>query len=328
MRLTFHMPGFLLPGDAFADTTYDLSVPALSALLAYGCRQPWQGPSLPRLFGISHWPAAALRRHAAGLSCAGQWLCLDPVHFHVRRDGVFLCDPAELALNDDEAARLIAAIAPLFAPWGSLSASRPEHWELELREPPPPFLLALPERIGQRVPAGYPAGEAATPWRVALAEAQTVLHAHPVNRQREQQGRATVMSVWPWGAGALPEAVAADYTTVASEDETIAGYCRCLHIAHRPPPRRFIVDAGHWLVHLQDLVAPALRLDALAWRAALTRLEEDWFAPILQALRRARLRSFTLIATDGAEREGFTLTLTPWQAWRYWRRPCSLAELR
>lgn len=331
MRLTLFVPGLLLPGEVHADTVYDLAAPALALIAGRGRHSVLPADWLSAAFGLpAPLPAAALRRLASAEFAQGgdEWLCLDPVHWQVKREGVTLSDPAHLALDADEAAALIAAIQPLFADWGEIAASAPERWEMRLARPLALETRPLPETIGRRVDPRLPAGADGKTWRTLLAEAQTMLHAHPVNRARDARGQLPINSLWPWGQGALPPSARCDFTAAWSADPLVAGLCVFAGVPCGAPPDRFASAAGHLLCCNQSLATPARALDALAWRNALLALEEHWLAPVLATLRAGRLRELRLIGTRLGSADGaLSFTLRRGDLLRFWRRPRPLKDL-
>lgn len=329
MRLTLFVPGLLLPGEVHADTVYDLAAPALALIAGRGRRSGPSADWLAAAFGLAApLPAAALRKLGAGEAAKGQILCIDPVHWKVSREGVTLDDPARLALDAAEAEALIAAIQPLFADWGEIAASAPERWEMRLARPLALETRPLPEAIGRPVNPRLPAGADGKAWRTLLAEAQTVLHAHPVNRARDARGQQPINSLWPWGQGALPPSARCDFTAAWSADPLVAGLCACAGIPHGMPPDRFAPAEGHLLCCNETLTTPARALDALAWRNALLALDEHWLAPALAALRAGRLRELRLIGTRvGGAPATAGFTLTRGDLLRFWRRPRPLKDL-
>jgi hypothetical protein len=81
---------------------------------------------------------------------------------------------------------------------------------------------------------------------------------------------------------------------------------------------------GRELMVLAGLRAAAAVGDAGAWRERLAALERDWFAPLLDALRRERLGMVTLHAIG---RDGTIAAETTRQDLRYfWRRSKPLAR--
>lgn len=327
MQLTLLVPGLLLPPAIRPAILFDLAAPALALLLGRGERQPQPADWLPGAFGLtSPLPAASLRKVGAGETVDGDWLCLDPVQLRVAREGIALADPAGLELTADEAAALSATVAPLFADWGRLAASAPGRWELQLARPLALATRPLSDCIDRPVDVGLPGGTDGREWRRLIAEAQTLLHDHPVNRLRDSQGRPTANSLWPWGAGALPQKVATEFTAVLSDDPVVAGLCAQAGIPCQPPADRYAAASGRQLAIDTRLAAPARSLDAMRWREALLALEHDWLAPALAALKRGALAQLQLVGT-GADLPAVAFTLTRGGLWRFWRRPRALTEL-
>jgi hypothetical protein len=330
MRLTLCLPGLLLPRQALLDTVSDLQLPALMRLLGRA-RLHRDIPTAHYMRVMQRWeleelPAAALRLLGEGGDPrSDDWLCLDPVHLSVERRGVKLEDPAALALRPDEDAALRAAIAPLFAGHGELSASVPGHWYLRLTEPCHLVTRALPDAIGHYVDPALPGGHAGTPWRRLLAEAQTVLHHHPVNRAREAAGRPTVDHLWPWGEGRIEVGLKAPFDALWTRDEVLLGLALASGIPGREPPVGFETAQGNVAAILDDLAAPARDLDALAWREALSAVERDWIAPALDAVMRGRCTSLH-VAAFGSD-ASLDIDISRLDLLKFWRRPQPLARL-
>lgn len=330
MRLTLFLPGLLLPGQTLRDTAADLELPALSRLLGCGrLRRDSASGHYDRL--REHWtlaalPAAALRLCGEGGAPGGDdWLCLDPVGLSVGRRAVRLDDPATLALAAAEDAALREALAPLLAGFGELHGLTPGRWYLRLKQDCELVTQPLPEAIGYEIDPALPAGRDGARWRRLLAEAQMLLHDHPVNRLREAAGRPVASSLWPWGQGRLALPLAAPFSAVWSSDPAILGLARAADIPGRTPPARYEPAAGHTLAVIDELAAPARRLDALAWRETLADLEARWFAPLQAALRSGRCRRLQFEAFGPGTR--LALDVTPFDLWKPWRRPRPLAEL-
>lgn len=324
MHLTLLLPGLLLPVEILENITHDLSAPTLSLILGSGERRDARSDMPADAFGLGHLPAAALRKVGAGGTAPGEWICLDPVRWQVSAEGVTLDDPAKLELDAAESADLLAAVEPLFAELGELSASAPGRWELRLRKAVALETPSLHDAIHQPIDPSLPGGADGPAWRLLLAEAQTLLHAHPVNRRREAAGRPTVNSLWPWGQGRLPNDVPANYTAVWSDDPAVSGLCAHAGMSCQALPARYQTASGRALAMIDNLATPARTLDALAWRAALLALERDWLAPAL---------------TDGATLRlvGSRFGPVPAQVafefrrsdrLRFWRRPRPLTALK
>lgn len=329
MHLTLCLPGLMLPRQALHDTVYDLSAPAFSRLLGHG-RLMHTPPATLHDWQASRWnlpslPVAPLRLLGDGGNPGDHdWLCLDPVGFTIGRDGVrFAAKPLEL--DADEDAQLRTAVAPLFAELGELVGSEPGRWYL--RRSAPLELVTIPHVPGGDVDPMLPGGADGARFRRLLAEVQTVLHAHPVNRRRDDAGRPTVGSLWPWGLGRQPAAVDRPFNAVFAADPLPRGLALASGIAPALPPACFAdlpPAAGAVLVVLDDLGAPAQAFDALAWREALARLEQNWLAPLGAAVAAGRCR--LTLAAPGDE-GGIELTVARGDFWRFWRRPQPLTVL-
>lgn len=327
MQLTLFVPGLLLPNTVLNDIVFDLSVPTLSLLLGRGQRHELASDWLCDTFGLAPpIPAAALRK--VDNTDAGTWLCLDPVHFQVAREGISLADPAKLDLDAAEAALLIEAVQPLFADWGELSASSPAHWELRLSRSLLLETRPLPDAIGLPVDPALPAGLDGLEWRRLLAEAQTLLHAHPVNRQREALGKPLINSLWPWGQGNLPEKTQAGFDVAWSDDPIIAGLCAHTGIPCIAPPESFHPASGAVLSHVGYLAQAAQAYNAMTWRLGLLTLERDWLAPAIAALKKGDCDALRLVGTGvhGAPK-CVVFSLVRGNLWRFWRRPLPLTAL-
>ncbi len=353
MQLTLFVPGLLLPEEIRTDTVFDLTAPALSLLLGRGQRRELTPDWLAGAFGLaSPLPAAALRKVGAGLSQAnapkvgvtegnplfgtgktasGNWLCLDPVHLQVAREGITLADPARLNLTNAEADALIEAVAPLFAEWGTLSASAPACWELELNKPLDLTTCPLSDAISQPVDPDLPGGPDGQAWRRLIAEAQTVMHAHPVNRTREGLGQPMINSLWPWGYGSLPGEIQANFNVTWSNDPVLAGLCTLANLPCLAPPERWSPASGCVLAVMTGMEHPARTFDALAWRAALLAFERDWLAPAMASLKKRECRELRVIGTHIADITGpqrtVAFSITRGERWRIWRRPRPLTSL-
>lgn len=344
MKLTFYAPGLLFPPEVLETTVFDLDAPQLSRWLGLGIRRELPADWLLNEFGLDRLPSAAARKFGVtegDPSCgtdatkcpvagtaSGEWLCLDPVCWRVAAQGVTLDDPARLALSEEENAALLAAVAPLFAEWGVLSASAPGRWELQLQRPLKLETQPLAETIQQSVDPRLPGGADGPAWRRLLLEAQTLLHAHPVNLAREQAGRPTVNSLWPWGQGALPAKCLCDYAEVWSADAALAGLCRLAGAVCHPLPARFNLPGGNLLAQIDTLAAPARELDALAWRTALLSIEQDWLEPALAALKRGACSSLELIGTPANDSTAVAWALKRSDLLRFWRKPRPLSSLK
>lgn len=327
--LTLVVPGLIWPRQALADLSGDLPLPAFSLLLGRGrlsasAAMDASAMLATELGASAPVPAAALRRLAFGrVRDDADWLCIDPVRLRFEERSLVLDDPARLGLDDAEAEALAVSLAPTFEALGDIDRLAPQCWNLRLKKPAPAF-AALPPGIG-RAAAPLPAHADYRPWRQALNEAQMVLHAHPVNLAREAAGRPTVNSLWPWGGGRPQAAGHGRLDQLWAADPVLLGLATWHGIASRPLPERYEGVAGQAILALFDaLAAPARLGDALVWRDTLARLEADWLAPALAALRAGRLDRLRLLAPG--EHDSIELLVARRDLWKFWRKPRPLAE--
>jgi hypothetical protein len=287
--------------------------------------------------------AAAVWYGLGGDPAAGPaFLHLDPVHLRVTLEGSHLADPRELALQPEEVASLTAALnQELFTPEGAtLHAVTPEHWLLPLPEAPAMTTQPLEAWLGGDARAGLPQGPEAAAWHRRLNEAQMVLANAAANREREQLGRPAVNSLWPWGAGKLPEAPAQRrYARVYGGGAAAAGLARLTGSAAGEQPadyRQWRAEAGPEaeLVICDGARQAAARGDPEGKTAVLEQLDMAWLQPALADLKRGALGSLQLVlgppagsgpGPAGADAVGVVLRAP---AGRRWPRPgrCPVSE--
>ena len=333
MQLHLVVPGLLWPKDSVRETTQDLPLPALAALLGRG-RTEWQ-PSVPyehwlcRSFGVNadEPPCGALRALGDGIQPGMRsWICVDPVPLRVARDALIIGSPGELELTQPEADALVSTLNSHLAEVGEFVAPSPARWYVRLKRAAQIRTHPLSTIIGRSVEAFLPQGPGAREWRRVVNEAQVLLHNHPVNAAREEAGKPTANSVWPWGAGSLPSLVAAPARGVWSDNPVVRGLAKLASVPCRPVPRHADELAGvpsdGRLVLVEDLADAAHRLDPEGWRSAVAGLEQRWFAPLLAALPARQIHSLQLTALG--DEAILRVTLDPTELWKFWRRPKSL----
>jgi hypothetical protein len=164
-------------------------------------------------------PLAAQRARADGLAPgAGEgWGLLSPTHWHLGTEQVSMLDPEGLALDGDEARTLFASLQPLFADEGwQLHWGAATRWYLvhdDLARLP---TASLDRVVGRNVDLWLTSHALAGRMRRLQAEAQMLLHTHPLNAAREAAGRQPVNSFWLSGTGVARPAPAAD--TLQTDD--------------------------------------------------------------------------------------------------------------
>lgn len=317
-------PGRNIPGAAGRH-------PALQTLFARASQRP-QPAGIEalryRLFGYAlseshdHPDAWLSYQIDTGVVAPGPVLRADPVHLRADRTRLLLFDAGPLQIVPAEAGALAEAFNRHYAVAGlRLEFPVPTRGYLHLPRQPELRTTPVAQVIGRDVDTHLPAGHEARVWHRFLNEVQMLFHDHPVNRAREANGQSPINSLWLWGGGRPLAATANDWQHVWCTDPVVKGLARLNGIGYSPLP----ADAQGWLHEavgdrhlacLDGLRQAAAYGDAESWYAQLEGLERDWFAPLLQALRRGQLRELTLYPDDGHE-----YRITRWDLWKFWRRP-------
>lgn len=318
--LTLLIPGLRCPPAAEAVAALP-PLPALTRALARADRDAiailrGTGPTLVALAGLppGALPAGALTARANDQDGTGDWIRIDPVHLAADAGGVRLMYGAPLAIDEAESDALTTWLsAQLDAP---VHAAGARYWYTAHPQPDAelhPLDTALGTRIGPYQPHGA-GGSAMRKW---LNEVQMLLHQHPVNQRRTDHGEPAINSVWPWGAGALPDAAVWPFDASWADEPAVVGLAALAGTAAEPAAQRFDqADNGHRRFVLLPAVFEAGRLGAVEqWLDAMARLERDWFAPAVDALAAGRLGELTVHDGSGAR-----FTLRPPMRWRVWRR--------
>ena len=343
MRLTLLIPELLWPEPEDRDTFDRLDCPALCALLARGrlTRRPPQSleAALAGLFGHGEGaPHGAFRLLGetvrAGDAEKGRWISADPVHLHFHEDRLILAGSGRLDIAREEAEALAAQLNEHFPDLGRFHVAAAERWYLQLadasvfdefRAPP---LSAVAGRSIERL---LPEILSDIPLRRLVNEMQMLLHAHPVNRRRDDAGRMTINSLWLAGPGRLPARIESDFDGLWSANPLARGLARAAGVpAHPLPPdaAAFFEHAApgtQQLVVLEDLLGPVQYENGEAWRQAIAALERRWFAPLRKALASGRIERLRIEATTAYA----TLTWESGRAgqWKLWRRSRPLSEV-
>ena len=343
MHLTLIVPELIWPEPADHDALGGVACPSLEILLARGRRTRRAAQSLEATLADAFGqppgaPYAAFRRLGEAGTVADEsaacWLCCDPVHLRFHQEQLVLADSTSFAITDDEAQALAAELNRQLADRGRFHVAAPERWYLELADASLAAALDTPPLsavAGRRIDRLLPATAAARRLRALHNEAQMVLHAHPLNAQREKDGRLPINSLWLWGAGTLPERRASDFDGVWSSNPLALGLARAAGVpAHRLPVDALTLFAHaapdtSQLIVLEDLLAPVLYQHGEAYRSALASLEARWFAPLRAALRRGEIAQLHIAASTAYAALAWQTTRR--QQWQLWRRAQPLAAL-
>ncbi|MES2770674.1 MAG: hypothetical protein V4623_01630 [Pseudomonadota bacterium] len=285
---------------------------------------------------------------------ASLWLCADPVHLNFQQDKFIVVpgDQLELSLNAMQtlAADLNHSLAGLTEHIGlkaCLSPASAERWYLALTAPTASAYAELAHTLasakiqplshvaGQALQQPLPETKAARSLRKLLNEIQMLLHVHPFNTARSNAGQSTLNSLWLWGssAEALPIRLNSPFQAVWSTQTLAIGLARAAQIAQHNPPSTAaklfaqMQPGEHHLVLLEDLIDATQKQEAEAYRNTLGGLDQGWFAPLHQALRKRQLRRLNLISSSAyGNLHWHSTALDQWKIWRTTPSLCKLAK--
>jgi hypothetical protein len=321
MHCTLFIPHLLPSDDIARHAAGDLPLTALRKLLARArherlapvATEAW----LCQAFSVEKqldWPVAALTLLLDGVDPGTRyWLRADPVHLRLRRNQMLLADSSVLGLSQQDADELVAFLNRHFENDGlRFIAPQPGRWYLGLERAPQIAARALSEVIGADININLPAGAEALHWHKIANEIQMLLHSHPLNDAREARGVMTVNSLWLWGGGTHPAVPGRPYSAVWSDEALPCALAAGARLPAAPLPagagqwlRAMDVASSHHLLVIGQLAAPAQYADLTSWREAITALERDWFAPLLEALRQRRISRLTLMVPGLQSSERF-----------------------
>jgi len=236
-------------------------------------------------------PFAAL---GAGLQARGAYvLRADPVTLVAGRDDVMLAGRVD-DLESDEAASLVDTLNRHFAEDAiAFHAPRTDAWFVTARERVPVDTDAL--RPNEAIGTHLPRGAHGATWRRWLSEMQMLLHEHPVNRRREEDGRAQVTGIWMSAGGTLPSTSTtrrmAIHAAASRAGDVATGIARAAGVPVTLPPVGFDAlprgaDAMVVLANVGDAQA----------------IGHTWLSPALSALERGILEHLAVVAINGDAR--------------------------
>lgn len=322
---TVVLPFALPPAELAAELQRNLQAPALATLLTRNkLRQRRAADSDSRVLPHEAWLASHLGANAGGAPLAaaamagfglppqaGHWFIVHPVHIQLARNHLVLADPRRLRLEEADARALFDTAQPYFDQllWGDANTwfMRADDWQA--------LDTASPDAaMGVNLADWMPTGPKALAFKKLQNEIQMLWHEHPANEARQARGLPPVNSFWMWGGA---PAMAAPAPALA-----VAGGPAWLQALAAPQARtadhQQAVTAGG-AVLLPHLIPAGAGNDWSAWLAGMQQLEQDWFAPLLAAVRSGAVEELTLVLTD---REGWTeFRITKPALRKFWRTP-------
>jgi len=252
----------------------------------------------------------------------------DPVHLVPGHNSLILAGSDELEITPEESDRLIAELNRFYNEKGwCFEAPDPARWYLSLPQAPRLRTHPLPEVMGHSIDRYLPRGEDAAEWHTLLAEVQMFLHGSTINLQRESCGKPAINSLWFWGGGTLPVIETPSPGRVWSNEvvgRALAGITDTPCSAAPESARHWLEESagGEHLVILDEGRYIPRFEERYTWLELLQRLDEQWFSPLLAALKKGELERLEIYS--GSNR---LFQLTRRSLWRGWRRRLDIMTL-
>ncbi len=277
---------------------------------------------LASLFQLEKLPAAALSHKLIKATCAKDvfYLCADPVYIQPDLNSAVLLAHEELELSLDDAGKLAAAINAHFVDekW-SLKVLSPHRWLMKLERFPALETTPLAQIQQQSISHNLPQGDNSRYWQRIQNEIQMLLFAHPLNQQREAQGKLLVNSLWLWGEGILPEKTPVNWQGIVGQGELLDALANWSSADRQAISiyDKLVIDKpdGKILLASNEFISAVQKHDFHTWSNALEQFETNWVAVLLRSLKAGKLGSITLLTGNGMQ---FSLNRKMLKRW--WRR--------
>jgi hypothetical protein len=334
MHVEVFIPNLFWPQANANDEAYaGLDFPALVTLLARSevasdCPRSLEA-CLRTRFGLGEHgdlPLAALALVASGIETGSHyWLCADPVHLRVGRDRLVLADASMFNIRQEEANALVATLNAHFGADGlQFFAPKPDEWFVRAAPAPSFDSTPLAQVRAGTIDQHLPTGADARRWIGIQNEAQMLLHEHAINLEREARGEVVINSVWFSGGGVLPQVDAAPASSVLADLAWVRGLarlvrakCAALPDSLANAPLLAAEDNHKTMIVVDALRAATAYGDIAGWRETMSRLEADYFVPLMAALRAREITRLSFIVPDDHGTQ--TFSLAPSALWRFWR---------
>lgn len=325
-NILFLIPGYLPPGRVVEPDAADVGTGAPAAMQWESglVQQPWQA-NFEQFLGFTH--SVGLHLPMARLMCPDHkalqgLVCADPIHLQADRDTAKLIPAEMLALSDQESEDLVKAINTfLLADEMVLTRRSDSGWYLSgmdastLESFPPSFLA------NRNASAFLPDGKDSEQWRRLMTELQMLLHTHPVNEKRVQQGKLPVNSLWFWGGAALYSsslvtanelenfqaddntqpmyALETDGLMVFADDAFTRAACADLDVPCKAL-REFDPQSPQESLVVDTRIANAIfARNESEMHRVIDQIEKQWLAPLSGRIHQGDVVQFSLVNEDG-----------------------------
>tara|TARA_R110002072_G_scaffold32211_3_gene98590 strand:- start:14198 stop:15217 length:1020 start_codon:yes stop_codon:yes gene_type:complete len=327
--LTVFIPGLFGPDIAIHPDDLP-SLPSLDWILSKGNHQPLKSSSasysLCELFGLTSTeendlPIAAISRltddnqHPEGI-----WLRADPVHVMADRDGLILIDNNQFSISQHDALALAAEINIILKPYElELEVPTPYRWYLRMKDDLKIRTAPVDSIVGRDILPFMPSGDDRINLIQLMNDIQMTLHDSDVNKKREQEKMLPINSLWFWGCGELPKIIDRHWSFIVSDEMLARGLSMVAATPFSDLPENYTEiknsDASYsGLVVINSFQKFSHYHDLEGWLESLMRYEENWFSPLVNALKLREIDQLH-IKTDIN-----TITLDNVSRYKFWKK--------
>lgn len=250
---------------------------------------------------------------------------VDPCFMTPDRDQLILAE-TKLDISLDEAEALVAEINHFFKNYNEesfwvLHAVTAERWYI-ISDQPINIQTTAPEKVLMKsVKSFLLKGHDSQHWINLFNEFQMILHQSPVNKQRLEQGKSAINSVWFWGAGEslkFSKNEQQNSTHCVYSDNIVAkGLCVENHYEYKYLPEKFQIDNSfQYATYIIDDFSQAIqKKDIFSWVGLLQQYEKNYLVPILEELKSGKIVEVQFISPTGKK-----ILLTKKLLNRWWGR--------
>ncbi len=273
---------------------HPLRLSALSKLLARSNQTSVNYNLEQQLFELFSLPTAGELPIGAVTALADQllanrnyWLRADPVEFRTDLAAVYMMGNSHLSNTALE--HPLEQLKTLLSLDGiKLHAPQITRWYLELETDPEIYTWPLTQVVGKDITPYLPTGPNQAYWRKLFTEIQMLLHYQSALPQEN-----AINGVWLWGAGRLPKPVPVPWQKVWSNDVLARGLALLNNIPVAVAPANF----EEWLETSQPQKNLLVLEEAMSVENV-TKLESNWFTPLVRALKNKDISSLDLYLTE------------------------------
>ncbi|MGV7206631.1 hypothetical protein ACLB1G_02115 [Oxalobacteraceae bacterium A2-2] len=270
-------------------------------------------------------PLAVAAMRGCGLGAEaqqGHWFVLQPIHVQISRTHMLLAEPRLLRLAEEESRALFALALPYVQETGkTLLYGGPDLWFLRADDWAGLSTASPDAVVSQSLSDWLPSGEQARAFRRLQNEVQMLWHEHAVNEARQARGLQPVNSLWLWGgANALTVTAAQPAVGITAA----AGLPAWMSAVSAPALRQvsaaqLVADGRDAAIMLADLIPDAQAGDWGMWLQQLQRLDTEWLAPLLAALRAGSIGRLALVL--GHRDDWIEVGCSRYGLYQFWRKP-------